>query len=93
MQMIQSRNQAIHSFDQEVMEQIASAITGTCAKEFSKLQVRLGELEAEEIGRSSGREFVEALELQRLNEANPFMQAVGTLDGPAGLSRRKGFHL
>jgi len=47
MQMIQSRNLTTHTYNEETVEQIADAITGTYADEFSKLQRRLSELEAE----------------------------------------------
>ena len=93
MQMIQSRNQTTHTYNEETMEQIAAAITGTYAKEFSKLQARLGELEAGEIGRSSGSQLLEVMELQRLNDTKPFMRIAGALNGPTDLSRRKGILL
>lgn len=48
MQMIQSRNQTTHTYNEETVEQIVSAVIGTYAGEFTRLQTRLEQLRAEE---------------------------------------------
>jgi nucleotidyltransferase substrate binding protein (TIGR01987 family) len=48
MQMIQSRNQTTHTYNEETMGQIVTAITQTYAAEFARLQTRLEPLQAEE---------------------------------------------
>jgi nucleotidyltransferase substrate binding protein (TIGR01987 family) len=48
MQMIQSRNQTTHTYNEETMEQIAAAITGVYVAEFARLQTKLEQFRAEE---------------------------------------------
>jgi nucleotidyltransferase substrate binding protein (TIGR01987 family) len=48
MQMIQSRNQTAHTYNEETVEQIVTAILNAYAAEFAHLQTRLEELRAEE---------------------------------------------
>ena len=48
MQMIQSRNQTTHTYNEEIVEQIVAAVTGGYIKEFDSLQKKLEQLRAEE---------------------------------------------
>jgi nucleotidyltransferase substrate binding protein (TIGR01987 family) len=48
MQMIQSRNQTTHTYNEETMEQIVTAITEAYVAEFARLQTKLEQLRAEE---------------------------------------------
>lgn len=48
MRMIQSRNQTTHTYNEETMGQIVTAITQTYAEEFARLQTRLEQLQSEE---------------------------------------------
>ncbi|HZM04979.1 MAG TPA: nucleotidyltransferase substrate binding protein [Candidatus Saccharimonadales bacterium] len=48
MQMIQSRNQTTHTYNEEIVEQIVSAVTGGYMTEFDRLQKKLEQLRAEE---------------------------------------------
>jgi len=47
MQMIQSCNQTTHTYNEETMEQIATAITDVYVAEFARLQTKLEQLRAE----------------------------------------------
>ena len=48
MQMIQSRNQTTHTYNEETMQQIAAAITDVYVAEFARLQTKLEQFRAEE---------------------------------------------
>ena len=48
MQMIQSRNQSTHTYNEDTAEQIATAISGAYVAEFARLQTRLEQLAADE---------------------------------------------
>jgi nucleotidyltransferase substrate binding protein (TIGR01987 family) len=47
MQMIQSRNQTTHTYNEETMEQIAAAITDVYVAEFARLQTKLEQFRSE----------------------------------------------
>jgi nucleotidyltransferase substrate binding protein (TIGR01987 family) len=47
MQMIQSRNQTTHTYNEETAEQIVSAVTSAYVAEFAVLRAKLTQLEAE----------------------------------------------
>lgn len=49
------------------------------------------EEQARATGLSRGRLVKEALERAKQAEARPFMKLAGSLEGPPGLSERKGF--
>jgi nucleotidyltransferase substrate binding protein (TIGR01987 family) len=48
MQMIQSRSQTTHTYNEETMEHIVTAITDAYAAEFARLETKLQQLQAEE---------------------------------------------
>ena len=48
MQMIESRNQTTHTYNEETVDRIATAITSTYWKEFARLETTLETLRAEE---------------------------------------------
>lgn len=48
MQMIQSRNQTTHTYNEETVDQIVTAITEAYVAEFTRLQAKLEQLQAEE---------------------------------------------
>jgi nucleotidyltransferase substrate binding protein (TIGR01987 family) len=47
MQMIQSRNETTHTYNEETVRQIVAAITASYAAEFARLQEKLRQLESE----------------------------------------------
>jgi nucleotidyltransferase substrate binding protein (TIGR01987 family) len=48
MQMIQSRNETTHTYNEETVDQIVKAVIGSYAPEFARLQTKLEQLRADE---------------------------------------------